>query len=446
MAWDLLIRNGDVVTPDGVRRADVAVEGDTIVELAPGLAGSAREELDATGLHVFPGLIDSHVHFNEPGRAEWEGIETGSAALAAGGGTAFFDMPLNSSPPVLDADAFDAKLAAARAKSCTDLALWGGLTPDNVDKLHELADRGVIGFKAFMSNSGIDDFPAADDYTLLRGMRVAAERELIVAVHAENDAITAGMARDADGRSYADYAASRPALAEVEAIRRAITLAAATGCKLHIVHVSSATGAIAARAGRAVANVSYETCPHYLLLTVDDLRTIGPRAKCAPPLRMPQHRDHLINALHRGEIDFVASDHSPSPESMKQGDDFFKIWGGVAGVQSTLPAMLSLDPPLPPDRVARYTAAAVAERFGVAGKGRVEVGFDADFALVDLSQTFELTRDTLLDRHKLSPYVGRRFNGVVRQTIVRGTTVFRDGAIVGRPQPRLLLPNGGGSR
>src|SRR3954465_12652120 len=195
MPWDLLIRGGDVVTPDGVRAGtDVAVEGESIVELAPELSGAARETIDATGLHVFPGLIDAHVHFNEPGRTEWEGFATGSAALAAGGGTCFFDMPLNSSPPTLDGPSFDLKRRAAEASSRTDFALWGGLTPRNLDRMEELAEGGVVGFKVFMADSGIEDFAAADDYTLYRGMQIAAKLGLVVAVHAENDAITSGLA------------------------------------------------------------------------------------------------------------------------------------------------------------------------------------------------------------------------------------------------------------
>src|SRR5690242_6121205 len=187
MPFDLLIRGGLVVTPDGVEPLDVAVEGGRIVELAAGLRGGAREEVDAAGLHVFPGLIDAHVHFNEPGRTEWEGFETGSWALAAGGGTCFFDMPLNSSPPTLDGESFDLKLAAAQANSRTDFSLWGGLTPNNLDKMEELAERGVVGFKAFMSSSGIEDFVRADDWTLERGMTIAAQLGLPVAVHAENE-------------------------------------------------------------------------------------------------------------------------------------------------------------------------------------------------------------------------------------------------------------------
>ncbi|HEX8913578.1 MAG TPA: amidohydrolase family protein, partial [Humisphaera sp.] len=243
MSFDLLIRNGQVVTPDGVCQLDVAVDGGRIVEVAEDLAGPAKEEVDASGLHVFPGLIDAHVHFNEPGRTDWEGFDTGSAALAAGGGTCFFEMPLNAHPPTLDGASFDLKLAAALRNSRTDFALWGGLTPANLDKLEELADRGVVGFKAFMSNSGIDDFGRADDLTLYRGMQIAAKLGLPVAVHAESEELTSRLtaeARAAGRTSVRDYLDSRPIIAEVDAIRRAIAFAQDTGCSLHIVHVSSA--------------------------------------------------------------------------------------------------------------------------------------------------------------------------------------------------------------
>src|SRR5438874_1079009 len=190
MTYDLIIRGGSVVREGGVEKLDVAVADETIAELAPEIVGDARETIDATGLHVFPGVIDPHVHFNEPGRTEWEGISTGSAALAAGGGTCFFDMPLNSSPPVLDGESFDLKLAAMKEKSLTDFGLWGGLTPKNLDRMEELAERGVVGFKTFMCDSGIEDFERADDLTLYRGMKKANQLGLIVAVHAESDEIT----------------------------------------------------------------------------------------------------------------------------------------------------------------------------------------------------------------------------------------------------------------
>jgi allantoinase len=446
MPWDLHIRGGELVTPDGVRRADVAVEDEKIVEIGPELSGNARETIDATGLHVFPGLIDPHVHFNEPGRTEWEGFATGSSALAAGGGTCFFDMPLNSSPPTLDGESFDVKVAAARASSITDFALWGGLTPSNLAGMEELADRGVIGFKAFMSNSGIDDFARADDLTLYRGMKLAARRGLPVAVHAESEEITARLTaenRGRGGRTWALYVASRPILAEVEAIQRAITLAAEAGCRLHVVHVSNSRGSELVRRAKdhSGADVTCETCPHYLTLTVADLERIGAPAKCAPPLRTPGEVDELWQDLAEGKFAFVASDHSPAPQSMKTGEDAFDIWGGISGVQSTLSILLSRGPRIPLPQVALLTSVNAASRFDIGCKGRVEVGYDGDLSLVNVAACFELTREMLLDRHKLSPYVGRTFHGVVRRTIVRGHTVFLDGKIdPGKFRGRLVVP------
>ena len=445
MPFDLLIRGGNVVLTDGVVDVDVAVEDGTIVEIGRELTGGARETIDAAGLHVFPGVIDPHVHFNEPGRTDWEGFDTGTAALSAGGGTLFFDMPLNSTPPVLDAAAFDAKVAAAEANSRTDFALWGGLTPDNLDKLDELADRGVVGFKAFMSDSGIDDFRAADDDVLRKGMEAAARHGIPVAVHAEDEVMIARLTADiraAGGHSWDDYLASRPADAEVKAINDAIRAASKPRCHVHIVHVSTPNGVSVAweRGLDGEAVVSCETCPHYLLLTDADLRQVGAPAKCAPPLRTEAERQILLNQLRDRWIDFVASDHSPAPPSMKMGDDAFEVWGGISGVQSTLSAMLSLKPSLPLLRVARLTSRNVADNFNIDGKGDIRVNADADFAIVDVWQKYELTRDMLLDRHKLSPYVGRTFRGLVKRTVVRGHTVFRDGKSVGGFRGRLVTP------
>ena len=444
MTYDVLIRGGGVVLDAGVVPRHIGIAEGRVVAIAQELPGTATETIDATGLHVFPGVIDCHVHFNDPGRTAWEGVATGSAALAAGGGTCFFDMPLNASPPTLDGPSFDAKLAACKPAARTDFALWGGLTPQNVDRLDELALRGVIGFKAFMSNSGMEDFLAVDDISLYRGMQIAAQLGLPVAVHAENETMTSRLAADArknGRRGIRDYLQSRPVIAETEAISRAIHFAQDTGCALHIVHVSTARGIdLVRRAAADGVNVTCETCPHYLLLCEDDLERLGAAAKCAPPIRPAAGRDALCQRVAAGSVDIISSDHSPAPATMKQSADFFEVWGGIAGVQTTLQSMLSLQPAIALPQIAAMLSANVARRFALAHKGGIQIGQDADLALINLAATFTLAQKDLLDRHKLSPYVGRAFAGRVQRTLLRGQTIALDGAIAAPPRGRLCRP------
>ncbi len=451
--YDLIIRNGTLVAAHNLEaqagtRADLAVADGRIVAVGPAIEGTSTTEIDASGLHVFPGLIDAHVHFNEPGREHWEGFATGSRALAAGGATTFFDMPLNAHPPTLDGASFDLKCAASQAASLVDFALWGGLVPGDLDRLDELAGRGVIGFKAFMSSSGIDDFPAVDDLTLYEGMARAAHLRSIVAVHAENDQITGLRARRAVARgqiSARDYVKSRPVVAELEAIERAILFASETSCALHIVHVTSGRGVNLVAAARLKGvDVSCETCPHYLVLTAEDLDTLGSVAKCAPPLRSRAEQDALWQHLRDGSLPMVASDHSPAPAALKTDPNFFKVWGGISGCQSTLQLLLTEGYErrnLPLTMIAALTAGYVAQRFRLTPrKGRLEVGADADLALVDLRDRTILQATDLLYRHRHSPYVGRQLRGRVVRTLVRGITVFQDGAIVSKPVGRLITP------
>jgi allantoinase len=435
--FDLIVRGGTLVRHSSLEITDLGVSDGKIVALGPEISGSAQEEIDARDLHILPGVIDAHVHFNEPGRTDWEGIASGSRAFAAGGGTTFVDMPLNSSPVTIDGPSFDLKLAAMQASSLTDFALWGGLVPGNLEQLSELAARGVMGFKAFMSNSGLTEFDAADDLTLLEGMQVAAKLNLPVAVHAESDSITSALSsrlRDAGKTGIRDYLESRPVVAELEAISRAVLLAEETGCALHIVHISSGRGvALAAQARARGVNVTLETCPHYLAFTDDDLERLGAVLKCAPPVRDGLERNHLWREVLAGTMDIIGSDHSPAPPTMKTSSDFFAIWGGVSGVQSTLAVMLTEGVQargLRLELVAKMLAAKPAERFRFAHKGKLKLGFDADFCLVDLSQTFTLEPEALLYRHTQSPYLGQKFTGVVRRTVSRGQTIFWDGKIV----------------
>jgi allantoinase len=442
---DLVVRGGEVVTPEAIVRADVAIEDDRIVAIGPELPGAVRE-IDARGLHVFPGLIDAHLHFNEPGRAEWEGAATGSRALAAGGGTLFFDMPLNSTPCTVNARAFDRKCEALAAASITDFALWGGLVPGSVGEMAELAARGVVGFKAFMCDSGLPEFPRADDVTLAEGLRQAARLKLPVAVHAESHELVQRLSRECaeQGRdSIRDFLAARPVRAETEAIQRAAQLAGEAGAALHIVHVSSGRGvAVAAEARARGVDVSVETCPHYLFFTEDDVERLGAIAKCAPPLRQLADRESLWEQVLRGAVDFIASDHSPSIPEMKSGG-FWQAWGGIAGVQSTLAVLLDQGHQrrgLPLVTVASLIAAGPARRFRLDARGRLAVGCNADLTFVDLAASFTLKPAALLQRHPTSPYLGSSFQGIVRRTIRRGETIFADGAVTAETRGTLVQP------
>ena len=445
---DLIIRGGTVVTAREVLRADIGVQDGRIVAFQPEFTEAADEIIEAAGWHALPGVIDAHVHFNEPGRTEWEGLASGSRALAAGGGTLFFDMPLNSNPPVLDPASFHAKRTLAARESVADFAIWGGLTPRNLEQVEPLAGCGVIGLKAFMCASGMDEFPAADERTLREGMKRAAQMKLLVAVHAESEATTRQLTeeRAAHGVTTArDFLDSRPIEAELEAIRVALDLAGETGCPLHIVHVSCGEGVALVAAARARGvDATCETCPHYLTLSEEDFLAQGAVAKCAPPLRPLDARARLWQRLLAGEVATVGSDHSPAPAALKTGDDFFKIWGGIAGVQHTLPLLLheghhqrGLELPA----VSRLLSHNVALRFRLPPeKGGLKIGGDADIALVDLGAEFEVQREELLDRHRLSPYVGRRLRGRVRRTLLRGQTIFSEGKILPKPAPRLIKP------
>jgi allantoinase len=444
---ELIVRDGVVVRPEGVAKVDIAIEDGKIVRLEPEIGEAAKQEISAEGLHIFPGLIDVHVHFNEPGNALWEGVETGSAAFAAGGGTLFFDMPLNSVPCTLDGVEFDKKLATMRENAHTDYALWGGLTPVNLEQLPELAGRGVIGFKAFMSDSGMKEFQNVDDPTLYEGMKTAAELGLVVAVHAESDALTAHLSqqlRSAGKTTWRDYVDSRPVFAELEAISRALILAEETGCKLHIVHISSGRGVVlAAEAKARGVDVTLETCPHYLAFTDDDLAHLGAIGKCAPPLRDEGEFDLLWDEVLSGTLDLIASDHSPCPPEMKLGNDFFGLWGGISGVQSSLNVLLTEGwhrRSLPLEQIAQMCSENPAKHFGITHKGRLEVGFDADLVLVDLHETFTLERSDLLYRHRQSPYIGHTFKGAVKQTFLRGQPIWSEGKVARAQDVRLVKP------
>ena len=434
MSIELLIHGGAAL--DG-SPLEVAIDGYSIAAVGAQLELDARERIDATGLTILAGTVDPHVPFNAPGfRSEWEGWATGSAAAAAGGVTTVIEMPLNAHPPTIDAGSFDLKAAVASERSQVDFALWGGVVPGNLAAIGPLAERGVIGFKAFMSASGVDDFGAVDDLTLLQAMREIAPLGLPVALHAESEVITSGLAARARAEgsvSMRDYLDSRPAIAETQAIVRAIELAADAGCRLHVVHTSTARGVrLVAEARAAGVDVTCEVTPHNLILTEDDAIALGALAKCAPPLRSRAETERLWSLVAAGEVAFTGSDHSPSSPELKRGDDAFATWGGISGVQTLLEVMLTEGRTrVGAELLTVLLGGGAAKRFGLERKGCLAVGADADVALVELGPMRELDAAELRYRHPYSAWVGRKLTARVRRTVLRGRTVYLDGELTG---------------
>jgi allantoinase len=441
MNADLLVAGGTLVTEHEMFPADLAIsDGRVVAILEPGAQGIAAEaRIDAGGKLVLPGIVDSHVHFNEPGRTHWEGYETGSSAAAAGGTTTFLDMPLNSDPPTLDAASLALKVAAVAEHSVIDYGLWGGIVPGNIDDLADLRAGGVVAAKAFMCHSGLDEYPGVDDAALFGAMRRAAALGLTVGLHAESDGLTTALAAEAqraDRRDPRAWANARPPFTEIEPVRRALLLAGETGASIHFVHVSTPEAARQVAVAKASGvRATLETCPHYLALDEDDLARLGPFGKCAPPLRPRALVEALWQEVLAGRVDLIASDHSPCPPADKERgqQDIWLAWGGLHGVQTLLSILLTEGVharrmPLP--LLVRLTSAAPARRYGLyPRKGALLVGSDADLTIVDLDAAWTLDASMLKTRWPVSPFLGKQFRGRVEMTVVRGTTVYRDGQI-----------------
>jgi len=436
---DLIIKNGNVVLPAGSEQLDIGIKDGLIQILGKNLMNKAEKIWDATNQYVFPGMIDVHVHFSEPGREHWEGFHTGSQMMAAGGCTTYFDMPLNGIPSTVTEEALFEKAKLGCEKSFVDFSLWGGLVPGNEGDLEALAESGAIGFKAFLSTTGNKEFEAVDDITLLNGMKQIAKLGKILALHSESAAVTNWLKvqKEKEGKFTADdYLETRPIMAEVEAVQRAIYYSEVTGCPLHFVHISSAEAIeIIEQAKRKGLNITVETCPHYLLFNHQHLRELGTVAKCAPPLREKEEQEKLMNLLINQKFDMISSDHSPCPYELKDPKihNLFQAWGGISGGQFTLLSMIELAVKykIPFELVAKWTAQAPSERFGLSDrKGAITEGRDADLAIVTLNESFTVTEENFYAKHKESLYVGHTFPCKITGTINRGNVVYENGRVL----------------
>ncbi len=425
---DLLLRARRAIVGGAEVAVCVGISGERIASITPyeDPPEAARTVDIADDEVLLPGLVDTHVHVNEPGRTEWEGFASATTAAAAGGVTTIVDMPLNSVPPTTTVESLEVKRGVAQGQVLVDVGFWGGAVPDNLADLEPLHQAGVFGFKCFLLESGVDEFAALSPEGFSLAMRESARIGALMLVHAEiGDLLDESTL---DGPRYLGFLASRPRAAEDAAIALVIEQARESGARAHVVHLSSSDAVPALRAARAAGvDVSVETCPHYLTFAAEQIADGATELKCCPPIRESENREALWEALRTGDVDFVVSDHSPCTVDLKEkGDgDFGVAWGGIASVQLGLSAVWTGARQHGHDLadVVRWTATAPADRVALSHKGRIEVGADADFVRFAPDEEFTVDVAVLHHRNPVSAYDGRRLDGVVRETWLRGAPI-----------------------
>ena len=421
-----------VLTPDGIRKAVVLIRGEIIEDILPKLPAGNFDVIDLGNSILMAGIIDPHVHINEPGRSHWEGFDTVTRSAIAGGITTLVDMPLNSSPITTTVDSLEKKRNATQNKLHVNCGFWGGVVPGNENEIEPLIEKGVLGFKAFLTHSGIDEFPNVTEADLRKAMPIIARHKLPLLVHCELETVTVDHS-NFNTDSYRDYLSSRPKKWEDDAIALMIRLCEEFGCRTHIVHLSSADSIPQiVKAKEKGLPLTVETGQHYLFFHAEEIRNGQTTFKCAPPIREKANNEKLWQALKEGIIDFVATDHSPAPPDMKEitSGNFMKAWGGISSVQFALPVLWTAGRKHGAgiEDIANWLAAKPALLPGLQKtKGRIAKGCDADFVVWDPDRSFIVTEEMIQHRHKITPYSGQQLYGLIEQTWLAGEKVFDQG-------------------
>lgn len=444
---DFGLHSTRILTGSGFQDATLLIKDGIILEIVAGKINPSDFPIEDVGdFVIMPGIIDSHVHVNEPGRTEWEGFETITKAAIAGGITTLVDMPLNASPVTTSAKALQEKIRSTEGKLYCNCGFWGGIVPDNLDKLEELIQAGVLGIKTFLTHSGIDDFPNVTVSDLKTGMQIIAKYNVPLLAHAELDEMHPGISVfEKNPTNYQAYLDSRPKIWEDKAVELMIGLCEEYNCKVHIVHLSSASSIEQIKIAKDKGlPLTVETCPQYLYFCAEEIPDGNTLFKCAPPIRERENNEKLWEAIKDGTIDFIVTDHSPATPELKkvESGNLKEAWGGIASIQFSLPIIWTAAKKrgLNVNEIATLMSSAIAQFIGYGNtKGQIKKGYDADIVVWDPEQKFTVKKEDIQYRHKISPYIGEELFGVVKQTYVGGKKVYENGNFISLPQGKILL-------